>query len=83
MGDTAVPKESPLESILNKWVKICCGPMTEEEMIFFWNSVWSWDFLGDQVVGNLPASAGDTGLIPVQEDPTCFGAMLVSLHHNY
>ena len=52
-------------------------------MIFFWNSVWSWDFLGDPVVGNLPASAGDTGLIPVQEDPTCFGAMLVSLHHNY
>ena len=23
-----------------------------------------WDFLGGQVVGNLPANAGDTGSIP-------------------
>ena len=43
--------------------------MTKKEMIFFWNSVWPWDFLDGPVVGNLPANAEYTGLIPVQEDP--------------
>ena len=47
--------------------------MTKKEMIFFWNSVWPWDFLDGPVVGNLPANAEYTGLIPVQEDPTCYG----------
>jgi len=57
--------------------------MTKKEMIFFWNSVWPWDFLDGPVVGNLPAKAEYTGLIPVQEDPACFAAKLTSLHHNY
>ena len=32
------------------------------------------DFPGGPMVKNPPASAGDTGLIPVQEDSTCLGA---------
>ena len=32
-----------------------------------------WDFPGGTVVKNPPTSAGDAGLILVQEDPTCHG----------
>ena len=32
------------------------------------------DFPGGAVVKNLPANGGDSGLIPVWEDPTCHGA---------
>ena len=44
-------------------------------------NIYIWG-LGSSVVKNLPANAGDTGLIPVQEDPTCFGATK-PVHHNY
>ena len=37
---------------------------------------------GGPVVANLPASAGDTGLTPVWEDPTCQGAAK-AVYHNY
>ena len=37
---------------------------------------------GGPVVKNLAANEGDTGLTPVQEDPTCHGATK-PLHHNY
>ena len=39
------------------------------------------DFLNEvgfpegSVVKNLPDNAGDTGSIPIQEDPTCHGAI--------
>ena len=39
-------------------------------------------FPGGSVVKNLPARAGDTGLILVQEDPTCHRTMK-SMHHSY
>ena len=32
------------------------------------------DFPGGSVIKNLPASAGDVGLIPGLEDSTCCGA---------
>ena len=40
----------------------------------------SWDFPGGTVVENLPANAGDTGLIPGLEDPTCHGATKPMCH---
>ena len=40
------------------------------------------DFPGGAVVKNLPANAGDMGLILVQEDPTWRGTTK-SVHHNY
>ena len=39
-------------------------------------------FPGGAVVKNPPAYAGDTGLSPGQEDPTCHGATK-PVHHNY
>ena len=42
----------------------------------------SQDFPGGAVVKNPPANAGDTGLIPVQGDPTCRGA-IKPVRHNY
>ena len=39
-------------------------------------------FRGGTVVKNLPANAGDTGLSPVQEDPTSRGATKL-VRHNY
>ena len=39
-------------------------------------------FPGGAVVENLPANAGDTGLSPGPEDPTCRGAMK-HMCHNY
>ena len=39
-------------------------------------------FHGGAVVKNPPANAGNTGLIPVWEDPTCHGAPK-PVHHNY
>ena len=40
------------------------------------------DFPGGPVVGNLLASARDTGSIPSPEDPTCRGATK-PVSHNY
>ena len=40
------------------------------------------DFLGGPVVRNPPANAGDTDLIPVQEDSACRGA-INPVHHSY
>ena len=37
-------------------------------------SKYFWASLVAQVVKNSPANAGDMGLIPGQEDPTCHGA---------
>ena len=42
-----------------------------------------WGFLEGPVVENLPANAGDTGLIPVLEDPTCLGATKPTINPNY
>ena len=39
-------------------------------------------FSGGAVVKNLPANAGDTGLIPGPEDPTCCEATK-SVQHSY
>ena len=41
-----------------------------------------WDFPGGAVVKNLSANAGDTGLGPGPEDPTCCEATK-PVHHNY
>ena len=44
------------------------------------------DFSGGPVLKNLPASAGDTGLILVQEDSICRGVLGVAtkqVGHNY
>ena len=43
-------------------------------------SKWG-DFSGGAVVKNLPASAGDTGSILDQEDPTCRGSNK-PVHHT-
>ena len=40
------------------------------------------DFPGGAVVKNPPANAGDTGLSPGQEDPTCRRATK-TVRHNY
>ena len=40
------------------------------------------DFPGGAVVKNPPANAGDMGLSPGPEDPTCRGATK-STRHNY
>ena len=39
-------------------------------------------FPGGAVVGNPPANAGDMGLSPGREDPTCHGATKPA-SHNY
>ena len=42
----------------------------------------SGGFLGESVVMNIPANAGDTGSVLGREDPTCCRATK-PMHHNY
>ena len=44
--------------------------------------MYEWVFPGGTVVRNPPASAGDMGMIPGPEDPTCRRATK-PVHHNY
>ena len=39
-------------------------------------------FPGGSVLKNLPAKAGDTGSILIQEDPTCLGATKTASHNH-
>ena len=48
----------------------------------FYSSSKYYNFPSGSGVKNLPANAGDMGLIPIQEDPTCQGAAK-PMHHNY
>ena len=49
-------------------------------MVIRFEGEWRRDFLGGEVVENLPANAGDTGSIP-GPDPTCREAAK-PMHHN-
>ena len=42
----------------------------------------TWGFTGGAVVKNPPANAGDTGLSPGLEEPTCHGAAKPVHHSN-
>ena len=57
--------------------RLCSDVQNASKMPEKWQR---WGFPGGPAVKNLPCSAGDTGVILVQEDPTCVGATKPTQH---
>ena len=72
----------------NKWLQGCntmeCRQESKTWVLAFycWLKKRKTNFLGDAVVKNSPANAGNMGLIPGWEDPICHRATKL-VCHNY
>ena len=84
MWDLPRPGFEPVSPALAGGFLSTAPPGKSQSKSFFlrlFKSLWR-DFPGGAVLKNPPASAGDTGLNPGPEDPTCRGATK-PLSHSY